>query len=543
MDGIEEIQSQEGQTIYTGDFATYSNLNTLQAGYGYWVKGEANVSFNSGESRKKIAIPLLRNGWNLVGACANIPTVDINMSQLDEIQNQDGKTLFTGEWSIYSNLDELNNGYGYWVKGDINDSFLAKPWITLPPSFQYQTIDNKGNIVETTHNGYSIKLYSDYNEIINPQSNHIGIIVNLNGSNSSLMMIQGTYQGHNIVVGVYDSEGTLVGISELVTIHGNTVIPITTIIEKPPVNNPPRVTKELFDINLTEGTNHTFEVNATDDDNNTLIYAWFINGTEQNIDATRFSYLFDGIGTFTVKCVVSDGTSTATTQAMVEVSEAPPSNSKAQIKGDLSNADVRIYRVEDNGDKTLLFKETTSADGTFNGHTDELEDNKFYVYEASGGVDEFNSIENNGTIRAVAKGSLIKERGVKVSLVSEMAYIFMAKDLIYDFNTTTIESRLDDVAKTILTSDISGDATITVNDLLLFDYQVNLNKIAPRYSMEELNNMISNIYNNSLSFTDNIMSPVIAHYETGGYLRSVTLSHDGSKAFMADSSKGLIVIW
>jgi len=39
MSGIAEIQSQDGKSIYSGDYDEYSNLDKLEAGYGYWVKG------------------------------------------------------------------------------------------------------------------------------------------------------------------------------------------------------------------------------------------------------------------------------------------------------------------------------------------------------------------------------------------------------------------------------------------------------------------------------------------------------------------------
>jgi len=48
------------------------------------------------------------------------------MSEITEIQSQDGKSIYTGEWADYSNLDKLINGYGYWIKGDMGVSFEAK---------------------------------------------------------------------------------------------------------------------------------------------------------------------------------------------------------------------------------------------------------------------------------------------------------------------------------------------------------------------------------------------------------------------------------
>jgi hypothetical protein len=49
MNGIEEIQSQDGKSIYTGDWAKYSNLDELVDGYGYWVKGSEETPFTSSD--------------------------------------------------------------------------------------------------------------------------------------------------------------------------------------------------------------------------------------------------------------------------------------------------------------------------------------------------------------------------------------------------------------------------------------------------------------------------------------------------------------
>jgi len=218
--------------------------------------------------------------------------------------------------------------------------------------------------------------------------------------------------------------------------------------------------------------------------------------------------------------------------------------SKAQLKGNLSNANVKIYRVEDNGDKTLLYKEQTNSDGLFYEHKDELEDDKFYIYEVSGGGIE-------GTIRAVSKGSWIKNLGLKVSLASEIAYIYLAKDLKYGFDAAKVENRLNEVAKTILSSDISGDDKVTAGDLLVFDYQSYLTAVnSSEFSSDKLEEIISGIYKNDLSYGDNISSATIGHIDingdakddTGGHTKGVAISSDGTKAFLADRYYGGLVI-
>jgi hypothetical protein len=216
--------------------------------------------------------------------------------------------------------------------------------------------------------------------------------------------------------------------------------------------------------------------------------------------------------------------------------DVPPLASSAQLKGNLSNANVKVYRVEDNGDKTLLYQEQTDSNGEFYAHEDELEDDKFYIYEVSGGVD------NKGTIRAVTKGSWIKKQGLKVSLASEIAYIYLAKDLKYDFNATKVENRLNEVAKTIFKIDISGDEKVTVTDLLSFNYQRDFNAInKSKFSDSKIEEIVLYIYNSDLSYGDDISTSVIANYNAN-HLFGLTLSHDKTKIFLANGQYGLDII-
>lgn len=116
MTGITEIQDQDGKGIYIGEFSRYSNLDKLNAGYAYWVKGEINTTFNSGGSNASLIRPLLREGWNLLAACDNFNLTDLNISNFKEIQNQNGNTLYTDTLLNSSSFDKLVYGHGYWIK-------------------------------------------------------------------------------------------------------------------------------------------------------------------------------------------------------------------------------------------------------------------------------------------------------------------------------------------------------------------------------------------------------------------------------------------
>ena len=234
MSGIEEIQSQNGLTIYTGEYANLSNLNTLYAGYGYWVKGQAGISFDSGESRNKLVQPLTRDGWNLMASCEDIPKSEIDMSGIGEIQSQNGETIYTGEYAELSNLDNLRRGYGYWVKGSEGTLFTSQRGLSIPSGFDYQTINNTGATVEGNYEGYLVKVFANYSETANDQANHTALDITVNGTSIPVLQIQGTYRGHEIVVAVYDVSGKLVAVSDNVLIGSSaSVTSIALTIENP----------------------------------------------------------------------------------------------------------------------------------------------------------------------------------------------------------------------------------------------------------------------------------------------------------------------
>jgi hypothetical protein len=142
MSNVEEIQAQSGHSIYTGDFSDFSNLETLRAGYGYWVKAKKGVLFNVGQATSKLTQPLTRNGWNLMAVCEDIVKEDVNMTSIEEIQAQNGNSIYTGSFADFSNLHVLESGFGVWVKGDIGVLFTSKGGLSLPSSFEHQIINN-----------------------------------------------------------------------------------------------------------------------------------------------------------------------------------------------------------------------------------------------------------------------------------------------------------------------------------------------------------------------------------------------------------------
>ncbi len=161
----------------------------------------------------------------------------------------------------------------------------------------------------------------------------------------------------------------------------------------------------------------------------------------------------------------------------------PNTEARAQL-GNLANAQVHIYKIEDNGSLSLQWNETTSSGNTldnigkFNSHINELELNRFYIYEVVGGEDwdfdddgilDENYTLNNGKIRAVANQNDIKYVGsnLKVTLASEILYELVERNITHDFNATTFESLLDTTAQSIV-YDIDNNGKINVRDVLVY---------------------------------------------------------------------------
>lgn len=74
-------------------------------------------------------------------------------------------------------------------------------------------------------------------------------------------------------------------------------------------NMPPVVTITGGDDPVASGETVTLTANASDADNNTLTYRWFIEETEMDVDTSSLTFTFSDLDTtltVTVKVVVSD---------------------------------------------------------------------------------------------------------------------------------------------------------------------------------------------------------------------------------------------
>ncbi|GAB6073482.1 LVIVD repeat-containing protein [Nautilia lithotrophica] len=223
--------------------------------------------------------------------------------------------------------------------------------------------------------------------------------------------------------------------------------------------------------------------------------------------------------------------------------------------GNLANAKVEIYEVENNGSLKLKWIEITSNGnslndiGKFNLHSNELKQDVFYVYKVSGGHDwdadddgvmDNNYTINKGIIRAIAKGEDIIEAGndFKVTMISEIVYEKVAKTLKYNFNQSTFEKILNEkIAKVI--KDIDSNGIIDNKDLIIFDPVVHKNFLTEFYKIKK-NEIIEKIHNNEQPL--NSISHQLSIYKTLGKAINVTISEDGKKAYIINDNDELEVV-
>ncbi|WP_457640254.1 hypothetical protein [Persephonella sp.] len=220
--------------------------------------------------------------------------------------------------------------------------------------------------------------------------------------------------------------------------------------------------------------------------------------------------------------------------------------------GNLADAGVEIYEIQQDGNLKLLWTETTSSGdvlekiGKFNTHANEMEDDRFYLIKVSGGQDwdsnddgiiDDEPAENKGAIRLVAKGSDIKQAGenLRVTAVSEILYQKVKKYIYYNFNPQTLEEEINRAVSTTL----SGDNP-SLYDLITFDPVVDRGRLKDVYKIKYFE-ITASIKEGS--YIAHLIGPqIISSVDTPGYANSVALSQDGTKAFVADGSSGLQII-
>ncbi len=223
--------------------------------------------------------------------------------------------------------------------------------------------------------------------------------------------------------------------------------------------------------------------------------------------------------------------------------------------GVLADADVTLYRLENDGNHTLIWQERSSKNttlqksGKFDTHAETLEDDKLYLIEVNGGIDldtnnngqkDSNETVNSGKLRAiVTKDEIINlAQNLNITALSELIYEELLPLLKHNYNQDDILTAREQFAKELVT-DINGDGNVDFNDILRFN------------PVNDQKKLLGALYNNYNSIADTIrdgklavlnLSQRVANIPTFNFARNITFNQDRSKIFVADGTSGITII-
>ncbi|MBU1667433.1 hypothetical protein KKC13_03385 [bacterium] len=172
----------------------------------------------------------LRNSFNQENE-----TVLTNVT-LEELQQLYPTLHLVNETEAMEHLTTSTNSGGNTTSNELNTTTPTANMDTtneetttlkLPEGYNYRMINNQGIAVESKLDNYTIKLYSNYNETISPQSRHSGVVVKINEEVGENIAIQATYLGKSMVVAVYNERNELVIVSDIIEVIDVPVIVVT----------------------------------------------------------------------------------------------------------------------------------------------------------------------------------------------------------------------------------------------------------------------------------------------------------------------------
>ncbi len=224
--------------------------------------------------------------------------------------------------------------------------------------------------------------------------------------------------------------------------------------------------------------------------------------------------------------------------------------------GVLADANVTLYRLENDGNHTLMWQERSSRDttlqksGKFDTHAEALEDGKLYLIEVNGGINldsnnnglkDSNETVNSGKLRAIVTKNEIIELAQKLNItaLSELIYEELLPLLKHNYNRDAILAAREQFTKE-LTSDINGDGNIDFKDILSFN-PVNDQKKLLGALHNNYNSVADTIRDGKLAILN--MSQRVANIPTFNFARNITFNQDRSKIFVADGTSGITIIY
>lgn len=189
----------------------------------------------------------------------------------------------------------------------------------------------------------------------------------------------------------------------------------------------------------------------------------------------------------------------------------------AQLDGHLSNATVKIIKLNAiTNQEELVYTEQTSTTGRFNTHASELDNEIFYIFEVSGGIEinnETNST-NKGALRLISKGEWIKNANdtIRVTPLSEMQYDYVVKDIKKSYySANNIQITLDESANVLLKDDINGDSIIDAKDIIVFNPLTQYKNLYKTLQNNTYQKITNKIVDNNMSYVKELFTSSILH--------------------------------
>jgi len=156
--------------------------------------------------------------------------------------------------------------------------------------------------------------------------------------------------------------------------------------------------------------------------------------------------------------------------------------------GKLALANIKIYRVKEDGIKEFITETTSDTVGYFDPEMALLDDISFYIYEIqegnttdididNDGIQDSYATPNLGVVRLITTKAWLSSatKSLHASALGEILYLYSVDTLINDH--ANFGKRLDQIAKMLLKEDINGDGKINAEDCIVFNVSIHKDKL------------------------------------------------------------------
>ncbi|MGM0520410.1 MAG: hypothetical protein ACQERD_12315, partial [Campylobacterota bacterium] len=239
-----------------------------------------------------------------------------------QIQSIEGEPIFFDNGEIaYSSMDQLDVGYGYWVKGSKGSTFTSYSGLNIPSTHQYETktVLNEDNTV--TVGNYKVKAFAQNEVTIDTDSTSTtakNIIFNIDGSDNKNIAMHPDYTNNSIILAVYDTDEKLVYVSSEITNFDNSSnsLEINLNSQDSTTNTPPILSSiEDWDLDLGSHMDITLPTSDTDGDSVTLsAVSSDTSVVSTSISGDILTITGNATGTATITVTPNDGTVDGTSQ-------------------------------------------------------------------------------------------------------------------------------------------------------------------------------------------------------------------------------------